>query len=100
MRMLQSDVNDREEAVLRRLEGGSQVGGDDAVDEAVVADVSVHFCAAHLRYVLFCAISRLFLRFRHDFQYRSCDFKTSCDSVVLVNFRDFQAAISHHGAQK
>ena len=37
MRMLQSDVNEREEAVLRRLEGGSQVGGDDAVDKAVVA---------------------------------------------------------------
>ena len=36
--LLQSDVNEREEAVLRpRLEGGSQVGGDDAVDKAVVA---------------------------------------------------------------
>ena len=61
--------------------------------------VSVHFCAAHLRYVLFCAISRQFLRFTHDFQYRSCDSKTSYDSAVPVNFRDFQAAISHHGAQ-
>ena len=37
MRQLQGDVNELGEAVLRRLEGGLQVGGDDAVDEAVVA---------------------------------------------------------------
>jgi len=37
VRQLQGDVNEREEAELRRLEGGLQVGGDDAVDEAVLA---------------------------------------------------------------
>ena len=30
IRQLQSDVNSREEAELRRLEGASQVGGDEA----------------------------------------------------------------------
>jgi len=35
VRQLQGDVNEREEAELRRLEGGLQVGGDDAVDEAL-----------------------------------------------------------------
>ena len=29
IRQLQSDVNSREEAELRRLEGASQVGGDN-----------------------------------------------------------------------
>ena len=35
VRQLQGDVNEREEAELRRLEGGLQVGGDDAVDQCL-----------------------------------------------------------------
>ena len=34
VRQLQGDVNEVEEAELRRLEGGLQVRGDDAVNEA------------------------------------------------------------------
>ena len=37
IRQLQRDVNEREEAELRRLEGGSQVGGDAMHSHVLVA---------------------------------------------------------------
>ena len=37
IRQLQRDVNEREEAELRRLEGGSQVGGDAMHSRGLVA---------------------------------------------------------------
>ena len=50
VRQLQGDVNEREEAELRRLEGGLQVGGDDAVDEAVLAAPPVKI-SCHCAYI-------------------------------------------------